>query len=52
MNPIILAAEGAEAASTAPAGDDFMTLALIVLGAAMLIAALATWVVTPRGEHH
>jgi len=51
MNPIILASEAADLASTTPAGDDLATVAYVMLGATMLIAAIATWVVTPRGQH-
>jgi len=51
MQPIILAAETAEQISTEPAGDELMTFALIVLGVVMLIAAITTWLVTPKGEH-
>ena len=49
MNALILATETLAAE---PAGDDFMTAALVLLGVAMLIAAIATWIVTPKGEDH
>ena len=49
MNAFILATETHAAE---PAGDDFMTAALILLGVVMLIAAVATWIVTPKGEDH
>ncbi|GMQ92775.1 MAG: hypothetical protein BMS9Abin12_0252 [Acidimicrobiia bacterium] len=52
MNPIILAAETAEQVSAEPAGDEFMTFALVILGVVMLIAAITTWIVTPKNEHH
>ena len=52
MSPIILASEAADLVSAAPAGDDLATVAYVMLGVAMLIAAIATWVVTPKGEHH
>ncbi len=41
----------AEAAAHDPAGDDFMTIALAMLGVVMLIAAIATWRVTPKLTH-
>lgn len=47
MNALILAAETID-----PAGDDFATLSYILLGVTMLIAAVATWIVTPKGEEH
>ena len=40
-----------EASTHEPAGDDFMTIALVMLGIVMLIAAIATWRVTPRLTH-
>ncbi len=50
MHSLILAAEAADHSDMA--GDDFMTIALVMLGVMMLIAAIATWRVTPKGEHH
>lgn len=47
MYPLIFAAE---TAITAPVGDDLLTLSLIILGVAMLIAAVATAIVTPGRE--
>jgi hypothetical protein len=51
MNPIILAAEATEHVSTAPAGDDFLTFAYAMFGVALVITAIATWIVTPKGHH-
>ncbi len=51
MLSLILATETAAVTSTTAPGDDFMTAALTLLGIAMLITAIATWVVTPKGEH-
>lgn len=48
MDSLILAAEATEAA---PPGDDFMTIALVMVGVAMLITAITTWMVTPKGHH-
>jgi len=36
----------------APPGDDLLSLALVMFGAAMLITAIATWVVTPKNGDH
>ncbi len=41
------------AATTAdPPGDDLLTASLILLGIALVVAAIATVMVTPRAEHH
>jgi hypothetical protein len=52
MQLLIFATETAEQVAATPAGDELMTVALVMLGIAMLIAAVATWRVTPKGEHH
>ncbi len=52
MHSLILASEAAEHVSSTPPGDEFMTVALSLLGVVMLITAIATWRVTPKGEHH
>jgi hypothetical protein len=49
MNALLFAAETAAAE---PAGDKFMTAALILLGVVMIVAAVATWIVTPKGDDH
>jgi len=49
MHALILAVE---AADPTPPGDDLMTVALVMVGVAMLITAITTWIVTPRGERH
>jgi len=36
----------------APPGDDLLGLALAMFGAAMLVTAIATWVVTPKNGNH
>lgn len=51
MHSLILAAEAAEHASSAPAGDDFAAIAYAMLGIVMFIAAIATWRVTPKLTH-
>jgi hypothetical protein len=51
MNPIIFAAEATEHVSSAPAGDDFSTIAYAMCGVALIITAIATWVVTPKAHH-
>ena len=48
MLNLILAAE--EIASSGAAGDSFATLSYIALGLVMLIAAIATVIVTPSTE--
>jgi antibiotic biosynthesis monooxygenase (ABM) superfamily enzyme len=48
MHLFILAADATPAA---PPGDGFMTAALVMLAIALLITAITTWVVTPRGDH-
>jgi hypothetical protein len=52
MHSLILAAEAVEHTSSTMAGDDFATIAFALLGVVMLITAVATWRVTPKGEHH
>ncbi len=49
MNALILASE----AHVEPLGDDFQTIAYAMLGVAMLITAIVTWIVTPKrtGDH-
>ena len=49
MNALILAAE---AHHFDPPGDDLQTVAYVLLGVVMLVAAVATWIVTPKGEPH
>lgn len=49
MNALILATE---ATHFDPPGDDLATVAYAMLGAVMLIAAVATWIATPKGEKH
>jgi hypothetical protein len=51
MHPLILASEAAEHASSTPAGDDLAAIAYAMLGVVMLIAAIATWRVTPKLTH-
>ncbi len=52
MHSLILASEEVvNTSATTPPGDDLMNLALIMLGTVMLIAAIATWMVTPKGHH-
>jgi hypothetical protein len=51
MHSLILAAEAAEHASGAPAGDDLAAIAYTMLGIVMFIAAIATWRVTPKLTH-
>ncbi len=52
MESLIFATETAELISATPAGDELMTAALVMLGIAMLIAAVATWRVTPKADDH
>jgi hypothetical protein len=52
MQSLIFATETAEHISATHAGDELMTVALVMVGIAMLIAAVATWRVTPRADHH
>ncbi|MFV1970207.1 MAG: hypothetical protein ACC683_04275 [Acidimicrobiia bacterium] len=52
MHSLILAAENVEQVTTGPAGDEFMTVALVMLAIAMVIAAIATLRVTPKADHH
>lgn len=47
MNELILAVE-----STSPPGDDLQVLAMVLAGIAMIVAGVATAIVTPRAEHH
>ena len=49
MNALLFATE---ARHLDPPGDDFQTAAYILLGVLMLVAAVATWIVTPKGEKH
>jgi len=49
MNALILAAD---AHHMDPPGDDLATVAYIALGVTMLVAAVATWIVTPKGDPH
>ena len=50
MLNLILATE--ELVNNAPKGDDMATIAYLALGAAMLFAAIATIMVTPKAESH
>jgi hypothetical protein len=52
MLSVILAAETAELVSTTPPGDEYMTVALLMVGTAMIITAIATWRVTPKAGDH
>jgi len=47
MLTLILAAE---AVASEPAGDDFSTLSYALLGLVLVIAAIATLIVTPSAE--
>lgn len=49
MNALLAAAE---AHHIDPPGDDLQMVAYILLGVLMLVAAVATWIVTPKGEKH
>jgi hypothetical protein len=49
MNALLLAAEVHHGD---PPGDELQTVAYILLGVVMLVAAVATWIVTPKGESH
>jgi len=49
MLTLILAAE---AVASTPPGDDFQTAAYAFLGVTMLVAAIATLIVTPKMEKH
>ena len=49
MLTLILATE---AAATIHSGDDFQTIAYVALGLSMLVAAIATVIVTPKAEKH
>jgi len=49
MLSLILATE---AAASNPPGDDFQTIAYALLGAAMLVTAISTLIITPRMEKH
>ena len=48
MNALILATE----AHVEPPGDEFETIAYAMLGAMMLVAAVVTWIVTPKKSNH
>ena len=50
MNALILAADAHHVGD--PAGDDLATIAYILLGAVMLITAVTTWIITPKGDKH
>ena len=39
------------ASAVDPPGDDWMTVTLVLMGIALLFAAIATVIVTPRAEH-
>ena len=52
MLSLIFAAETAELVSTAPPGDDYMTLALVMAATAMIVTAITTWRVTPKAADH
>ncbi|GMR03033.1 MAG: hypothetical protein BMS9Abin20_1392 [Acidimicrobiia bacterium] len=41
-----------EAATEAPPGDGLATLAYILLGVTLLVAAITTAIVTPKAESH
>jgi hypothetical protein len=49
MNALILAAETHH---VDPVGDDLQMVAYIMLGVVMLVAAVTTWIITPKGEKH
>lgn len=49
MNALIFAAETHVAE---PAGDVFSTAAYILVGVVMVVAAVATWIVTPKADDH
>jgi hypothetical protein len=49
MLTLILATE---AATSNPPGDDFQTVAYVLLGITMLVTAVATVIVTPGAEKH
>jgi hypothetical protein len=49
MNALILATE---AVPVDPPGDDLQTVAYVVLGVVMFVAAVTTWIVTTKGETH
>jgi len=46
MNAILLVV------TSTPPGDDLTSLAWALLGVTMFVAAVATWIVTPKGEKH
>ncbi len=50
MLNLIFAAE--EAVVGAPPGDEWATIAYALLGITLLVAAIATIIVTPRAESH
>ena len=52
MLALIFAAETAELVSTTPPGDEYMTVALIMAGMAMIITGITTWRVTPKAADH
>ena len=49
MNALFLAAE---AHLVDPPGDDHALLAYTLLGFVMVVTAIVTWIVTPKGEVH
>lgn len=50
MNALILAADAHAAID--PVGDDLQMVAYILLGIVMLVAAVTTWIITPKGDSH
>jgi hypothetical protein len=52
MLSLLFAAETAELVSTTPPGDEYMTVALLMAGIAMIITAITTWRVTPKASVH
>ena len=50
MNALILAADAHHAVD--PVGDDLQMVAYIMLGVVMLVAAVTTWIITPKGDSH
>lgn len=50
MNALIFATETHQAID--PVGDDLQMVAYIMLGVVMLVAAVTTWIITPKGEKH
>ncbi len=50
MNALILATDAHAALD--PVGDDLQTVAYIMLGVMMLVTAVATLIISPKGEKH